>query len=95
MHLDPWDRYRYVQESFRVLRPGGMLYVDNLNLRGDLGWGVFQETARLDSAERPPNVSKPSTEDELLEYLGRAGFSDLRSYPGAHLVAVSGRKSPA
>lgn len=29
MHLDEWDRFRYVQESLRTLRPGGRLFVDN------------------------------------------------------------------
>ena len=32
MHLESWDRYAYVKEARRVLRPGGKLYVDNVNL---------------------------------------------------------------
>ncbi len=29
MHLEPWDRYNYLLEAFRVLRPNGRIYVDN------------------------------------------------------------------
>ena len=32
MHLDEWDRYRYLTEFFRVLGPGGVVYVDNFDL---------------------------------------------------------------
>ena len=32
MHLDEWDRYNYVVEAYRVLKPGGRVYVDNINL---------------------------------------------------------------
>src|SRR5258707_14432321 len=28
MHLETWDRYNYVLEAFRVLRPNGRIYVD-------------------------------------------------------------------
>src|SRR4029077_10305955 len=35
MHLESWDRYNYVLEGFRVLRPNGRIYVDNINLCTD------------------------------------------------------------
>ena len=38
MHLDEWERYRYLAEAFRVLRPGGRVYVDNINLLSPEGW---------------------------------------------------------
>ena len=41
MHLDQWDRYSYVVEGFRILRPGGRLFIDNVNLCSDEGWDVF------------------------------------------------------
>ena len=92
MHLDEWDRYRYVSEAYRVLRPGGRAYVDNLNLSGDTGWEIFQQVSRLDSAHRPANVSKASTTEELVTYLSRAGFESIETFPGAHMVGVAGVK---
>jgi ubiquinone/menaquinone biosynthesis C-methylase UbiE len=95
MHLDEWDRFRYVKEAFRVLRPGGRLYVDNLNLAGELGWAVFEGGVLFDSAQRSAAISKPSTSEELVTYLLRAGFEKITPRPGPHYVAVSGKKSSA
>ena len=92
MHLDSWDRFRYVQEAFRVIKPGGKIYIDNLNLAGDTAWAIFEELANLDSAKRPPHVSKHSTADELVTYLKRAGFTDIKPFPGGHMVGALGTK---
>jgi ubiquinone/menaquinone biosynthesis C-methylase UbiE len=92
MHLDEWDRYRYVREAYRTLRPAGMLYVDNLNLAGEIGWQTFMEALELDPASRPAAISKPSTAQELSEYLQRAGFKDIEVRPGGHYVAAFGKK---
>jgi ubiquinone/menaquinone biosynthesis C-methylase UbiE len=78
MHLDEWERYAYVREAMRVLRPGGRLYVDNFNLRSDPGWAFFTDMARnYHPLWRPANISKSSTADELTTYLERAGFSEI------------------
>lgn len=80
MHLDEWERFGYVREAFRVLRPGGRIYVDNYNLLSTPGWdffmGVIQDHHPLD---RPPNISRSSTPEELASYLKRAGFVDVRA----------------
>jgi ubiquinone/menaquinone biosynthesis C-methylase UbiE len=93
MHLDEWDRYRYVKEAYRVLRLGGRCYFDNLNLCGEEGWGVFEELSQYDSAQRPANISKTSTKEELCHYLIKAGFSDVRSFPEKRYVSVTGVKT--
>jgi ubiquinone/menaquinone biosynthesis C-methylase UbiE len=79
MHLDEWERYRYVKEAFRTLRPGGRLYVDNFNLLSEQGWKVFEDVLVMDPLGRPAHASKSSTPQELVCYLTRAGFQNIRS----------------
>jgi ubiquinone/menaquinone biosynthesis C-methylase UbiE len=91
-HLSQWDRYSYVEDAFRVLRPGGKLYVDNVNLCSESGWRIFQEHRRIPPLERIPEMGECSTPEELIEYLRRAGFDSIQSKPGDELIAVWGRK---
>ena len=46
MHLDEWERYRYIADAWRVLRPGGRIYIDNFNLLTDEGWALFDDFRR-------------------------------------------------
>jgi SAM-dependent methyltransferase len=94
MHLDEWERFRYVQDARRVLRPGGRLYVDNFNLLEPEGWALFLELFRMDPLKRPANVSRHSTPQELEAYVTHAGFTDVRVRTGGLWVTVVGR-SPA
>lgn len=92
MHLEGWDRYGYVEEAFRVLRPGGKLYVDNVNLCSDAGWAIFETHCKFPPSERPDHITVCSTPQELEEYLKRAGFEQIQTQPGDELIAVWGRK---
>jgi ubiquinone/menaquinone biosynthesis C-methylase UbiE len=78
MHLDEWDRYNYVLEASRVLRPGGRIFIDNFNLRTEEGWTVFDAQRRIHPQQRPAAISKSSTPQELEVYLRKAGFQDIR-----------------
>jgi ubiquinone/menaquinone biosynthesis C-methylase UbiE len=78
MHLDEWDRFGYIAEAFRVLRPGGRLLVDNINLISDEGWAFFEAQRVVPPAQRPANISKTSTPQELEAYFNRAGFVDVQ-----------------
>ena len=79
MHLDEWDRYHYVLEAKRVLRPKGRLFVDNFNLCSDVGWQVFETHRKAFSPQlRPAHISKSSTPNEIETYLKRAGLSNCK-----------------
>jgi hypothetical protein len=91
-HLSQWDRFSYVEEAFRVLRPGGKLYVDNVNLCSESGWKIFLDHRRIPPLERIPEIGECSTPEELMEYLRRAGFESITSKPGDELIGVWGRK---
>jgi ubiquinone/menaquinone biosynthesis C-methylase UbiE len=92
MHLEGWDRYGYVVEAFRVLRPGGKLYVDNVNLCSDAGWSIFETHRKFPVSQRPDHITVCSTPQELQEYLKRAGFERIETRPGDELIAVWGSK---
>jgi len=79
MHLEEWDRFAYVKEAFRILKPGGRFYCDNANLDSDEGWAVFESSARFDPRARPQHLSRCSTTIELGVFLKRAGFHDVRT----------------
>jgi len=94
MHLDEWDRYNYVLEAHRVLRPGGRVYIDNFSLCSDEGWGVFETHRTLfPPDQRPSHISKSSTPQELETYLRRAGFSDVQGETHGQMVRYWGVKS--
>ncbi|HEY8550231.1 MAG TPA: methyltransferase domain-containing protein [Vicinamibacterales bacterium] len=88
MHLEEWDRYRYVREAFRVLKPGGRFYVDSFSLRSPQGWALFEQLAALPPLARPPHISKASTPQELETYVQHAGFTSVRVREGDLYVTV-------
>jgi ubiquinone/menaquinone biosynthesis C-methylase UbiE len=92
MHLDEWERFRYVTEMHRVLRPGGRVYFDSFHLLGDEGWGIFTKMAALDVAARPENIARASTSEELRTYAERAGFEKIRCDAGSLWVWVAAVK---
>jgi SAM-dependent methyltransferase len=92
MHLETWDRYNYVLEAFRVLRPPGRIYVDNINLCSDGGWRVFENHRAFSPANRPPHMTQNSTPQEIETYLTRAGFSDVRIRTNDDWIRASGIK---
>ena len=77
MHLSEWERFNYIKEGFRILKSGGRMSVDNVDLTSDKGWDFFEETCAIPPQERPPQISMTSTPQELETYFRRAGFDEI------------------
>jgi ubiquinone/menaquinone biosynthesis C-methylase UbiE len=92
-HLDEMDRWRYVKDAFRVLRAGGRLYIDNIDLESDEVWVAFARGAeRSQDLERPPYLPTPSTAAELTTYVFRAGFVKQQVHRRSPLIIVTAVK---
>lgn len=93
MHLFEWDRYKYVQEAFRILKPGGRCYFDNMDIKSDHGWEVFEFCSKYPLDGRPPQIGMTSSGDELEVYGEKAGFENIRIHRwGGAWVALVGQK---
>lgn len=87
MHLQEWDRYAYVKEAYRVLRPGGRFFCDNANLDSEDGWKMFEASAAFPVDRRPQHLSRCSTVPEIQTFLRRAGFREPQTItPGVWVV---------
>jgi ubiquinone/menaquinone biosynthesis C-methylase UbiE len=94
MHLYEWDRYKYVQEAFRVLKPGGRCFFDNADITSGHGWKLFMDGTHFEIDKRPAHVSMVSTGEELHAYALRAGFKDVKVHRWDDTwVGVTGTKS--
>jgi ubiquinone/menaquinone biosynthesis C-methylase UbiE len=91
MHLDEMDRWQYVEETFRVLRPGGRIFMDIIDIESEPGWAMFtHDVARYKHLERPPYMPRFSTASELSRYVERAGFGQAHTHRRPPLVIVTG-----
>jgi 2-polyprenyl-3-methyl-5-hydroxy-6-metoxy-1,4-benzoquinol methylase len=92
-HLEQMDRWLYIREAFRVLRPQGRLYVDNTNIQSEQVWTAFAHGADLLAGFEPPAFQpRPTTGAELTVYAQRAGFENVRTQAKGSLVILSAQK---
>jgi ubiquinone/menaquinone biosynthesis C-methylase UbiE len=92
MHLDEWERYSYTTDAYRVLKPGGRVYIDNFGLATPAGWQFFRDIQRLSPEQRPPQISRASTGEELRTYAERAGFAAIRLRSGELWITLVAMK---
>lgn len=92
MHLDEWERYNYIKEAARILKPNGRIFVDNFNLRAPEGWDIFLTHWRVPPPQRPAHISKASTPQELEVYLQRAEFADIQVHENGAWVQAYARR---
>jgi ubiquinone/menaquinone biosynthesis C-methylase UbiE len=92
-HFSQTERWQYVAEAYRVLRPSGRLYIDAVALDSSDGWlMVMNNLEQRKNGVNLPYAPWPSTADELLAYCVKAGFGRPRFEHHASLLAVIGVK---
>ncbi len=77
IHMDREDAYRYMQETFRVLRPGGRAYFMFHSLDTRAGWEIFQTVSREFCDGRGgnhPARNRVHHPEEVRLYCRQAGF---------------------
>lgn len=92
MHLEEWDRFSYIEDSFRVLRNGGRLYVDNFTIESEDGWQIFRNHQEIPPLKRKPEISKSSNSLEFDVYFRKAGFTHFQSRVSKEWVIGLARK---
>ena len=93
MHLDEWDRYHYITEAYRVLKPKGRAYFDNFNLQSKEGWKTFIDHKKIPSDSRPAHISKSSTQNEFQAYFERSSFDIFKITSDGQWVVGIGEKT--
>lgn len=98
-HIDKEDLFLYLQDLFRILRPGGLLYVETWNLAHAVGWRRWElevnhwrgfTAAHRKDAGR--NQFCHPAEFEL--YARQAGFDVLARYDQSPWVQIVAAKQP-
>ncbi len=92
-HMDKEDLYLYLQELHRVIRPGGMIFVETWNLSSPVGWRRWQYEPKVwkrsDQTQRK-DVARNQfcTPDEFEFYISQAGFQVLANFNESQSVQI-------
>lgn len=97
-HMDKEDMYLYLQELHRVLRPGGMIFVDTWNLAHPVGWKRWQYEVRFwqkSEQNQRKDVARNQfcSPDEFRFYLERAKFQTISCFENSPWIqAIAGKE---
>ena len=92
-HMDKEDLFLYLQEFARVLKPGGLAYLETWNLAHPIGWERWHYEVdfwnRSDQNQRK-NVSRNQfcTPDEFALYVEKAGLQIISQYTDSPWIQV-------
>lgn len=92
-HMDKEDLYLYLQDLHRVIRPGGLIFVETWNLVHPVGWRRWEyEPLVWDKADQTQrkDVARNQfcTPEEFELYIRHAGFEVLRTFAESQSVQV-------
>jgi len=97
-HMDKEDLYLYLRDLHRIIRPGGVIYIETWNLAHPVGWrrwelevGNWSQLAAGDRKDAGRNQFCHPAEFAL--YVERAGFELLAQHsnsPWTQIVAAKG-----
>ena len=92
-HMDKEDLYLYLQELNRVVKPGGMIFVETWNLSSAIGWRrwVYEPLVwkNADHGQRK-DVARNQfcTPEEFELYISQAGFQVLANFNESQSVQI-------
>jgi SAM-dependent methyltransferase len=97
-HMDKEDLYLYLRDLHRIVRPGGLIYIETWNLAHPVGWRRWEHEvrnwSRLAAGERKDagrnQFCHPA---ELALYVEQAGFEPLARYDNSPWVQIIAGKS--
>lgn len=92
-HMDKEDLYLYLQELNRVIKPGGMIFVETWNLASPVGWRRWEYEPLVwnDSNQgKRKDVGRNQfcTPDEFELYVRKAGFQPLANFHESQSVQI-------
>jgi len=90
-HMDKEDLYLYLEELRRVVKLGGMIFIETWNLAHPIGWKRWQYEVRHwsrsgQSARKDVSRNQFCTPDEFELYQRQAGFEVIRSFSNSPWV---------
>lgn len=97
-HMDKEDLYLYLQELNRILRRGGLIFVETWNLCHPVGWRrwAYEPLAwsNADQSQRK-DVARNQfcTPEEFALYVSHAGFDVLANYHDSQSIQIVAGKS--